>query len=615
MGNLKSLHLFWVYLARNRRYAEYVTERDIETFRVRSVKEGITFLTTTLPLLGKAIDRFHSTAEWKSPTGFEVHLEDDGSHLVDVWSLPSIKHGYRTLLSSEAIPLFLGKAFRAALGGDSLAVDCIRQLSFVFYKLEVPLDSQLVEDMQTRFIETDEALPLGFDEWLDGNERQSDHLTLMASLIKRVLCNADPFDIRPCHGSGATACRTENQDKWHTLRYFPLLDASYPYPDTFFYNYTHFIDEMERLEDSEIGVPRARVVFVPKDSRGPRVISCEPAELMFVQQGIMRLLYRHLENHNLTAGYINFSNQTINQDLARRGSLGESWSTIDLNEASDRVSLALVRRVFPPNWVEALEACRSIETELPNGKIVKLRKFAPMGSACCFPVEALVFWASAQASAQQYGLKSQKCYVYGDDIIVRTELTQKTMEGLELIDLKINRDKCFSSGPFRESCGGEFHLGVNVTPVRVKKLLEKSQTTVFVGADLCNNLIAKFGYDDVGDLLNLIEGVNDYVYPRSEVPYPGCLLMIPRASNDSFFRRRWNIGFQRYEYRILTELVEASAVRQPDWIELLRKELSRESVKGSAQADMTRKIGRALELGEYVVDRATRQKWSWVWLG
>lgn len=606
MGNLKSLHSFWVYLAKNRRYAAYVSEDDINVFTTRAVNEGLSFLTTTLPLLGKSIDRFHSTTEWNPPAQFELDTRIGEEHSA---ILPG---STQTIMVVGAIPLFLGKAFRAALEGDSLAVDCIRQLSYVFYKLDVPYDSLLVEQMSDQFERTDQELPLEFDAE-DKNLR--DHLSCMKRLISRILCNLNPLDIRPCHGSGATACRTKNEDKWHTLRYFSKLDAVYSYPEYFFFSMTHLLDEYERLVDSEVGVPRARVVFVPKDSRGPRVISCEPAELLFIQQGLMRSLYRHLESHPLTTGQINFSDQTINRDLARRGSLGEDFVTIDLNEASDRVSLALVRSVFPSDWVEALEACRSDETELPNGKVVKLRKFAPMGSSCCFPVEALVFWASAQATAQRNGLKRLACYVYGDDIIVENSFSKSMMEGLELIGLKINREKSFFSGPFRESCGGDYHLGVDVTPVRVRKLLEKSHTTVFVGADLCNSLVAKFGYDSVGSLLDLIEDVVDYTYPRSDVPYPGVILTPPRASNDAFFKKRFNKSLQRSEYRILQERVGALACRQPDWNELLKKELSRESLKYSTRGLLYQKIGKPLEPGEYADDHTVRQQWSWIWLG
>jgi hypothetical protein len=88
-------------------------------------------------------------------------------------------------------------------------------------------------------------------------------------------------------------------------------------------------------------VPQARVCLVPKDSRGPRIISCEPAELMFIQQGIMRKLYSHLETHHLTAGQINFTDQSINRNLALLASNAkETWP---------RLTFRMLRIVFHLN--------------------------------------------------------------------------------------------------------------------------------------------------------------------------------------------------------------------------------------------------------------------------
>jgi len=69
-GNLKSLHLLWVNLATSHRYSEFIGKKDIETFTSRLENEGLTFLTTALPSLGKALDKFHSTTEWTLPAGF-----------------------------------------------------------------------------------------------------------------------------------------------------------------------------------------------------------------------------------------------------------------------------------------------------------------------------------------------------------------------------------------------------------------------------------------------------------------------------------------------------------------------------------------------------------------
>lgn len=589
MRDLKSLHLLWVNLAKNQRYADFVSERDIKTFEDRAAHEGLAFLTITLPNLGKALDAFHATTVWIPPPNFKLGDDD--------------------------VPIFLGDCIRLALRGNSLAVDIIRQLTLMFYKLEVEHDPSIVAEFLEQFKTTDRDLGscIAFEDITTSKLIED-----MRRMIEKVLWKEDPLDIRPCHGSGATACRTMNWDKWHLLRYYAKLDNIYSYSDYFFYSTTHLADELSKLEEAESSVPRARVVLVPKDSRGPRIISCEPAELMFIQQGIMRKLYKILENHHYTAGQINFSDQTINKVLARQASLDGSYATIDLSEASDRVSLELVKRVFPPNWVECLEASRSEETILPTGEVIKLNKFAPMGSSCCFPVEALVFWACAQAVIRKLRSRSRSLvFVYGDDIIIPTEFFSEVVSGLERIGLLVNATKSYHQGPFRESCGGDYHTGYDVTPVRVRKALVSQGTGLSTCADLCNLFIAKLGVDNAREIVSSIEATCGYTFPRTLLPLPVTIRDHPCASNDVFFLRRWNINLQRWEHRVMTLSCKALAKQAPNWGELLRKELQRDNNGHSAgeYEHWSKPIDASLKPGEYADTHSARQKWAWVWLG
>ena len=616
-GSLKSLCLLWANLANNQRYSRFVQKEDLSTFWRRVSNEGLTFLTVTLPLIGKSLDSFHSTSEWKPPNHFElcdyfnqtqVGLAADDPHLAK----------YQVF----RVPVFLAKAIVAAINGDSEAVDCVRQLTFIFYKLEVPHDAEKVDQFLESFIKTDRGLDSTFDCTDDRKTHQDTIISRMRYLIGRVLCNTDPLDIVPSHGSGATACRTPNSEKYHKFRFFPKLDALYPYSSHFFFSPTHLADELEKLENSEVmETPCARVCLVPKDSRGPRVISCEPAEFMYIQQGIMRKLYEVLETHPLTSGRINFTDQTINRELARIASIDGRNATIDLSDASDRVSLELVRRVFPTSWFEALEACRSEETILPNKQRIKLNKFAPMGSSCCFPVEALVFWACAEAAVHMFtGIRhSGKTYVYGDDIITPSIYYDVVVRGLESVGLLVNQNKSYCRGPFRESCGGDYHNGYDVTPVRVRKFFDKSRTSVATNADLCNSFVAKFGYSDSTRLIQVIEEAGGYVYPRSELRLPAVIRCTPGASNDVFFRKRFNKNLQREEYRILTVHSISRMYHPPNWGEFLRKELCKARISSDSNTrnyeHWASEPDSHSDPGWYTDVRAVVTSWAWTWLG
>jgi hypothetical protein len=588
IGNRKSLDLYgniWINLAHNQRYEAYVSEMDIYHFKRRLRNEGLTFLLRTLPLIGKGLDRFHANSTWSPIAGFKS--DDDG------------------------VPIFLGNAIRAAIAGDSLAVDCVRQLSYMFYKLETQFDPDSVESLLQSFKKTDAEL-LTVDL-----SAQRALINSARSLIWRILCNTDPFDIRPCHGSGSTADRMENHEKWHRLLYYKQLDDSFSYSDHFFFSPTHLIDEYDKLEESEELDPTARICLVPKDSRGPRIISCEPSAFMFIQQGLMRKLYNVIESHPLTRGFVNFTNQAVNREIARSSSKTGEFATIDLSDASDRVSLELVRSLFPPNWVQAFEACRSKSTKLPNGDVVVFNKFAPMGSSWCFPVDALVCWAIASASTH-LAQNPSDIYVYGDDIAVSAVNCTVVISALEAVGLKVNSDKSYCFGPFRESCGGDYHNHYDVTPIRLRKEPAVLRNSLSTDVDFLNSLIRKFGYDSVSSIIQLIEELYSEPIPRSaHLDLPCVLRTDLTSSNDVFFRRRYNKYLQRFEYRIPQPYTKTLVIREAAWSELLRKELTRE-LRDRDPDTHENPLARAeahMFPGEYAVSRSANIKRRWVWLG
>ena len=196
---------------------------------------------------------------------------------------------------------------------------------------------------------------------------------------------------------------------------------------------------------------------------------------MFIQQGVARHLMSYIERHPYTRGHVNFVDQTINGALALESSLSKRWATIDLSDASDRVSVQLVKYLFPREVSTKWLALRSTATRLPSGAVLRLNKFAPMGSALCFPVESLTFWALAVGyvweRTRDLHRALESVYVYGDDIIIADEYTQGVIETLEGGCLKVNRDKSFSGNcAFRESCGIEAVNGFDVTPLRLRAL-------------------------------------------------------------------------------------------------------------------------------------------------
>jgi hypothetical protein len=286
-------------------------------------------------------------------------------------------------------------------------------------------------------------------------------------LLARALGGLDVKDIAPKHGPGSVATKQLPWEKYQWSNVSYRLREHFPL-DAFFYasggHVCDCISEVNSLPDKDLP---ARVILVPKDSRGPRLISCEPVDFQWIQQGIMRKLVQRIETSWQTKFNVFFTDQEPNRRGAQLGSIRGGYATLDLNEASDRVSLDLVRALFPSHIFDVIKDCRTQSTRLPDGSIIPLRKFAPMGSALCFPILALTVWAILTAGAPDKNTR-ESILVYGDDVIVPTAHAANAIEQLELFGLKVNRDKSCTSGFFRESCGMDAFYGVDVTPVRFR---------------------------------------------------------------------------------------------------------------------------------------------------
>lgn len=297
-------------------------------------------------------------------------------------------------------------------------------------------------------------------------------------------------DLRPRHGPGATAERIRGNSKYVFRRWHSRLEDWFPIADYAIPNYG-YAESLAGIQVVNPGAERpVRVVSVPKTQTTPRIIAIEPVCMQYTQQALLSSLVQDLETHSLTKGYVNFTDQTVNQDLALASSADGRYATIDLKDASDRVSSGLVWLMLEqnPDLRDAIFACRSLKASVPTKGVISLGRFASMGSALCFPIEAMVFYTIVlSAIAKHEGRQMTKnflseivgrVYVYGDDLIVPVEYVQTVISELEGLNLRVNRDKSFMNGKFRESCGVDAYNGQAVTPVYVRSMFPKSRQSV-----------------------------------------------------------------------------------------------------------------------------------------
>lgn len=201
---------------------------------------------------------------------------------------------------------------------------------------------------------------------------------------------------------------------------------------------------------------------VPKSDTIDRVCAKEPDWNMYFQKGLGSMIRRKLKAVN-----IDLNDQTVNKELARVGSITNELSTLDLSSASDSITTELVYQLLPPTWFKHLDALRCTLGKLPDGTIHKWQLFSTMGNGFTFELESLIFYALARAVCYTNGIKG-RVSVYGDDIIVPRSAAPTLISLLEFVGFKTNTDKTFIEGPFRESCGGHYYNGQDVTPFYIK---------------------------------------------------------------------------------------------------------------------------------------------------
>ncbi len=211
-----------------------------------------------------------------------------------------------------------------------------------------------------------------------------------------------------------------------------------------------------------------RIVTVPKNAEIDRVIAIEPDLNMFFQKGIGGFMRNRLKKVG-----VNLDDQTRNQVLAKEGSISSDFATIDLSSASDTVSRKVVELLLPPDWLQALEQCRSPKGVLPCGKLILYRKFSSMGNGYTFELESLIFWAILTSVYSLLGLKDVRFCVYGDDLIVHRSAVRAFFMALSYFGFIPNPRKSYTDGPFRESCGKHYFNGADVTPFYVRSPIRR----------------------------------------------------------------------------------------------------------------------------------------------
>lgn len=284
--------------------------------------------------------------------------------------------------------------------------------------------------------------------------------------------------------------------------------------------------------------------FVRKTRDISRSICTEPTLNMFFQLGLGEILASRLKS---LWGIDLACQQLMNRDLARRGSVDDGIVTIDLESASDNISLNLVSSVFP-EWVSSL--LRELRT--PNVRLgveqVPLYMVSTMGNGFTFPLQTILFAAIVVAATRCNSLSLGRCDaalpawgVFGDDIICPSgKVGRDVLRLLRLCGAQVNGDKSYLTGPFRESCGKDFYQGVDVRGVYLKTLLTRQSR--YVAINRLNEWSARTGISLPRTVGYLVDSVPVLAIPAFESIDAG--IRTPRPPLGL-----WKSAKQRYHYR------------------------------------------------------------------
>ena len=457
-------------------------DRDFITIEHRAEHEGSTFLCATLPLLCDALDRGLADGRFACPTNFKK---------VRGGALPRLFSG------------LLCKVF--SLDGSMLkepspeAIKSIRELTRLLKKLSLPDEQAEKLDIKAKlnFIKDDASCATSFTAYDDRL------LRILETVSRQVLLHLDcfqPSDILCKHGPGAVAEGLSANKKWAALCDHSELLEEHGL-DCLYISMYGLNQSKQSISMATGGKAECRLVSVPKNSTSRRTITIEPVAYQFVQQGYNNLLRTHIKDCDVLSKCLTLDDQSANRLLADCGSQTGYWATLDLKSASDLLSLSLVKFIFAnrPKFLDGILQCRSsiCETGVEETPLLRLRKYAGMGNATTFPIQSVVFALIAICAQLDDGRRitrrrilevASRVRVYGDDIIVPSTFAESTVKWIESFGLRVNRQKSFWTGQFRESCGLDSYAGVDVTPVYLKVL--PSTATCNIGASELASLVS-----------------------------------------------------------------------------------------------------------------------------
>jgi hypothetical protein len=210
---------------------------------------------------------------------------------------------------------------------------------------------------------------------------------------------------------------------------------------------------------------------VPKDYETSRMIAPETPYLNYEASRVLQLLL-DLTKATGALRYMDPLDQSNNREAARRGSLlsgsmsDDVPATIDLSHASDSIVRQMFFAVLPMELHAIVRHALSdyIMVDEWGSTRMETPMLSTSGSVINNILQSSFYLALCWTACDLAGCSRESVLVYNDDIVVPEAVFQTVVEMLTLWGLTVNEKKTFhGKNPFRESCGGEYVYGLDVT--------------------------------------------------------------------------------------------------------------------------------------------------------
>lgn len=558
-------------------------ERDEHRFLSQLNTRGLGFATIDLPAFGKHFDKCLSTG-MLSPSG-----------------LPNFGCSGRSRRSPIFLQGLISRVFSSS--GVLLSQPCVnsifflRQLFYAVKKIKIECKESVRDSTISKYIAQEGSLrpphldwcgddfdPRGdrrlyIDDFRHSGSREYADLfedcTVSASfcdtvhdVADRVFSSFGEFSAgewRPKHGPGAVADRPIDGFKYKFPTWTDRLDKVFPLSQMAYANYDAWVHDVNLGSTPSSEEVPAKIRMVPKTQKAPRIIAKEPTAAMWCQQAVRDYLESNVSACFL-GSVIHFGNQNYNRRAALKASLDQEHWTVDLSDASDRVSLWLVERLVRSNHslLTALYASRSRFALVPTRDgdvLLRMKKFAPQGSATTFPLQSIIY-AIIAVSSVLYARKmpvttanmrsvSREVLVFGDDTIIPKDAGEHYVSMLTYLGFFVNHSKTYTEGNFRESCGCEGFEGTDVTPAYFVSPFSESKPTSISSVVMCSNNFYKKGLWHTAHWIQstLPNWVRNSLQIRAVGD--GRFGLTSCVGGRAVGKTRWNDNLQREEIRAL----------------------------------------------------------------